>query len=111
MIVIMKQHASQEAIDAILAEIKENGLRADISRGEKSTIIGMVGDTSIIDRDKIQNMPDVERILAVQEPYKLTNRKFHPEDTIVDVRGVKVGGKKLTVIAGPCSVESQEKIN
>ena len=111
MIVIMKQHASQEAIDAILAEIKENGLKADISRGEKSTIIGMVGDTSVIDRDKIQNMPDVDRILAVQEPYKLTNRKFHPEDTIVDVKGVKVGGKKLTVIAGPCSVESQAQIN
>ena len=111
MIVIMKQGASEEAINAILDEIKENGLKADISKGEKSTIIGMVGDTSVIDRDKIQNMPDVERILAVQEPYKLTNRKFHPEDTVVDVKGVQVGGKKLAVIAGPCSVESQSQIS
>ena len=76
--------------------------------GEGTTVLGLVGDTSALDTDSILRNPCIERIMKVQEPYKLANRKMHPEDTIVTIGGkVQVGGKKLVVMAGPCSVESK----
>ena len=79
--------------------------------GEGTTVLGLVGDTSALDTDSILRNPCIERIMKVQEPYKLANRKMHPEDTIVTIGGkVQVGGKKLVVMAGPCSVESKEQI-
>ena len=110
MIVIMKHGATDAAIKEVVREITEHGLKADVIKGEKSTVIGMVGDTSAINKDDVLVLPEVENVLSVQEPYKLANRKFHPEDSIVDVCGVKIGGKKLTIIAGPCSVETTAQI-
>ena len=111
MIVIMKTSAGDEKIDAVVNEIKGCCKRVDISRGVNSVTIGIVGDTTAVDRDKIAMMEGVEKILTVQEPYKKANRKFHPEDTVIDVNGVLIGGKKLVVMAGPCSVESSSQIN
>ncbi len=81
-----------------------------ITQGVGCTILGLVGDTVALDEDEIMLNEHVERVMRVQEPYKKANRKFHPEDTVVDVNGIKVGGGNFAVMAGPCSVESEEQI-
>ena len=81
------------------------------STGENLTVFGVIGDTSTIDPRQITVSDAVEKVLRVQEPYKRANRMFHPEDTVVDVGGVKVGGKKLVVMAGPCSIETDDQMN
>ena len=86
------------------------GLKTHLSKGEMSTIVGLVGDTTRVDPKQFEVDECVERIMKVSEPYKLANRAFHPEDSIIDVSGVKVGGNNLTLIAGPCSVESKEQV-
>lgn len=110
MIVILKQSAHQEQIDRLKAFLKDLGLRIDESRGDHSTILGLVGDTTRVDADLIASLDAVEAVRRVQEPYKKANRKFHPEDTVVDCGGVKVGGGMFQIIAGPCSVESEAQI-
>ena len=86
------------------------GLQVGITNGVGCSILGLVGDTTAVDMDKISINPHVERVMRVQEPYKKANRKFHPEDSVVDVQGVKIGGGHFAVIAGPCSVESAEQV-
>ena len=86
------------------------GLKTHLSKGEMSTIVGLVGDTTRVDPKQFEVDECVERIMKVSEPHKLANRAFHPEDSIIDVSGVKVGGNNLTLIAGPCSVESKEQV-
>lgn len=90
--------------------IRARGAVPHVSKGEIQTIIGMVGDTTQIDPKIIEVEECVEKVMKVSEPYKLANRAFHPDDTIVDVDGVKVGGDNLALIAGPCSVESKEQV-
>jgi 3-deoxy-7-phosphoheptulonate synthase len=85
-------------------------LQVGVTNGVDCSILGLVGDTTKVDEDKILLSPCVERVARISEPFKKANRKFHPEDTIVDVNGVPVGGNNFTVIAGPCSVESEEQI-
>ena len=110
MVVVMKPGTRQQDIDALVSRLKELDLDVGITNGVGCTILGLVGDTTAVDMDKISINPHVERVMRVQEPYKKANRKFHPEDTVVDVCGVPVGGGHFTVIAGPCSVESREQI-
>ncbi len=110
MIVILKHTAQQEQIDRLKAFLTDLGLRIDESRGDHSTILGLVGDTTRVDADLISSLEAVEAVRRVQEPYKKANRKFHPADTVVDCDGVKVGGGMFQIIAGPCSVESEEQI-
>ena len=110
MIVILKQEARQEQIDKLSAFFERMGLRIHLSHGEHSTIMGLVGDTTRIDEDMIATLDDVEAVRRIQEPYKKANRKFHPEDTVVDCGGVQLGGGNFRMIAGPCSVESEEQI-
>ena len=110
MVVIMKPGTSQNEIRKLAAKFEAENLKVGITNGVGCSILGLVGDTAHIDIDKILLNEYVERVMRVSEPYKKANRKFHPEDTIVDVNGVKVGGKKLAVIAGPCSVESEAQI-
>ena len=110
MIVILKHTAKQEQIDRLKAFLIAQGLRIDESRGDHSTILGLVGDTTRVDADLILSLEAVEAVRRVQEPYKKANRKFHPEDTVVDCGGVPVGGGTFQIIAGPCSVESEEQI-
>ena len=110
MIIVLKPHTNDENIKKIEEIIRENGAEPHVSKGEIQTIIGMVGDTTRNDPKVIEVEECVEKVMKVSEPYKLANRAFHPEDTIVDVAGVKVGGDNLALIAGPCSVESEEQV-
>lgn len=109
MIVILKQNAQQEQIARLKEFLVNLGLRIDESRGDHSTVLGLVGDTTRVDAELIGSLEAVEAVRRVQEPYKKANRKFHPEDTVVDCGGVKVGGT-FQIIAGPCSVETEEQI-
>lgn len=110
MIIVLKPNVSDEKITKIENIIIENGAQPHVSKGEIQTIIGMVGDTTRIDPRVLEAEECVEKVMKVSEPYKLANRAFHPDDTIVDVAGVKVGGDNLALIAGPCSVESEEQV-
>ena len=110
MIIVLKQEAKNEDVTRIEQGVKEKGLEAHISKGENQTIIGLVGDTTKVDPESIEVDPAVEKVMHVSEPYKLANRAFHPEDSVIDVGGVKIGGGHLAVIAGPCSVESKEQV-
>ena len=111
MVIVMKPGVSQEKIQTLVAQLEQDhGVTVGITNGVGCSILGLVGDTAHIDMDKLSMNDDVERVMRVQEPYKKANRKFHPEDTVVDVCGVPIGGGRFTVIAGPCSVESEDQI-
>ena len=110
MVVVMRPGTEKKDIDALARKFETMGLQVGITNGVGCTILGLVGDTTAVDMDKISINPHVERVMRVQEPYKKANRKFHPEDTVVDVQGVKVGGGHFAVSAGPCSVESAEQV-
>ena len=110
MIVILKQHVEEGKIKDLTKQIEAKGIRVNPVIGTEKSILGLVGDTSKIDPSIIEANEIVEKVMHVQEPFKKANRMFHPEDTIVDINGVKIGGKKIAVIAGPCSVETEEQI-
>lgn len=110
MVLTLKKTADQKQIDILTAWLKSQSIDVHISIGEFSTIVGLVGDTSRLDIDLIQGLNMVENVTRISEPFKSANRKFHPDDTVIDVNGVKIGGGHFQIIAGPCSVESQEQI-
>lgn len=110
MVVILKQGASQNDIRKLVAHFEAQNLKVGITVGVDCTILGLVGDTTAVDMEKIRQYDAVERVTRISEPYKKANRKFHPDDTVVDVSGIPVGGKNFTVMAGPCSIESPEQI-
>ncbi len=111
MIAILRKNASDQAVDHIVSWIEKKGLQAHVSRGENETIIGLVGDTTKIDPFLLESMDVVSRVQRVSEPFKKANRKFHPEDTVVEFgNGLKIGGGHFQVIAGPCSVEGDNLI-
>lgn len=110
MIVILKQQAKNEEIEKLIRYIEAKGLKVSPVIGVEKSILGLIGDTSQIDLSSIEANEIVEKVMHVQEPFKKANRMFHPENTIVDVNGIKIGGNKIAVIAGPCSVESEEQI-
>ena len=110
MIVILKEHPNQKQLDNLKNWLCGMGLAIHESDGVNHKILGLVGDTSRVDIDLIQALDIVEDVKRIQEPYKNANRKFHPLDTVVNVGGVRIGGGHFAVIAGPCSVESEEQI-
>ena len=111
MIAIVKGSASEEQLGHFVKWIENRGLKTDVSRGEDETIVGIIGDTTQIDPFLLESMDIIERVQRVTEPFKKANRKFHPEDTVVDCGlGVKVGGGNFQVMAGPCSVEGRNLI-
>lgn len=110
MIVTIKPNSNPVQVKRLTKWITDLGLDVHVSEGEKSTIIGLVGDTSKVDIDLIRSLDIVEAVTRIQEPYKNANRKFHPDDTIVDVAGVKFGGRHFQMIAGPCSVETEKQV-
>ncbi len=110
MIVILKQGISREKVQEVCAWLETQSVKTSPIYGEGTVIIGLVGDTSSIDISSVEMHEGVERVMKVSEPYKRANRKFHPDDSIIDVGGYKFGGKRILVIAGPCSVESEEQI-
>ena len=111
MIIIMKQGTTHEHVEELSQHIERWNVKANPIYGEDTIVIGLVGDTGAVDKDALMLDPQVENIIKVQEPFKLANRKFHPDNSVVEIApGVAVGGKKLVVMAGPCSVESEEQI-
>ena len=110
MIIVFKPHAEEKDVKRVLDKVEKLGLQTHISQGENTLVVGLVGDTTRVDPKRIEVEESVDRIMKVSEPYKLANRMFHPEDTVIDVSGVKVGGEHLTLIAGPCSVESEDQV-
>ena len=108
MITVIKETATPEQLDQFVSWIEGRGFKTNVSQGDNETIVGIIGDTTRIDPFLLESMDIVERVQRVTEPYKLANRKFHPEDTVVDCgHGVLVGGGNFQVIAGPCSVEGE----
>ena len=110
MITVLKPGTSRAQRDQLIVWLREQGLDVHVSEGSDYTVLGLIGDTSHVDMDLIGSLDIVESVKRVTEPYKQCSRKFHPEDTVVDVGGVKIGGGNFAVIAGPCSVESEEQI-
>ncbi len=110
MIIVVKQGSDKKQLDNLVKWVKMQGLEIDMSVGEHSTVMGLIGDTTKVDIDLVSSMEIVESVKRIQEPYKSANRKFHPEDSIIDVGGHKFGGEHFQIIAGPCSVESEKQV-
>ena len=110
MVIIIKREADAAQVENLKALLRSKNIDPVVTKGERQTIIGCVGDLSHLDTGVIEALDVVESVQRIQEPYKAANRKFHPEDTVVDCSGVKIGGGHFGVIAGPCSVESEEQL-
>ena len=110
MIIILKENAPKEELDSLTEMLKSHGVTPHMTEGIHQTILGLVGDTSRIDIETISQLKIVEAVRRIQEPFKNANRKFHPLDTVIKVGNAVIGGGSLTLIAGPCSVESEEQI-
>ena len=110
MIVVLKQGVTEAKRDQLINWLQDLGLRIHLSVGEYQTVLGLVGDTSRVDMDLVSSLEIVDSVKRVSEPFKCCNRKFHPEDMVVECEGVKIGGGHFAMIAGPCSVESEEQI-
>ena len=110
MIVVLKQNAPEEQVREFCAELEALGLQINDSKGSDTHILGLIGDTKAVAESWVLANPVVDTCRRVSEPYKKANRKFHPDDTVVDVGGVKIGGGHFAVMAGPCSVESESQI-
>ena len=110
MILILKQGTQENEIEPIRKTFEAKGLIIQEIKGEATRMLGLAGDTSRIVEDDVMVFPCVERIMRVSEPYKLASRKFHPADSVFEIAGRKIGGGEFAVIAGPCSVESEEQV-
>ena len=110
MITVLRNNATKEQKEKLIKWFTDQGLRVHVSEGEYQTVLGLVGDTSQIDDELVSALEIVEAVKRISEPYKRANRKFHPKDTVIDVDGVKIGGGNFVMIAGPCSVESEDQI-
>ncbi len=111
MVVIMKQDFTPRQLEDAIRAMEAGGVKVMVSKGAETTILGAEGNAANLNQELLSQLPGVERVMRVSEPYKRANRKYHPDDTVVDIGGgARVGGRKLAVIAGPCSVESEEQI-
>ncbi|HLX12073.1 MAG TPA: 3-deoxy-7-phosphoheptulonate synthase [Bacteroidota bacterium] len=110
MIIVLKSQAKEADIKNVVDKIKEIGLQAHVSTGTERTIIGVIGDERLIKKEQFSLLPMVENVIPVLKPYKLASREFKPNDSVIDVAGVKIGGKEIVVIAGPCSVETEDQL-
>ena len=110
MIIILKENAPKEELNNLTEMLNAHGVTPHMTEGVHQTILGLVGDTSKIDIESISQLKIVEAVRRIQEPFKNANRKFHPLDTVIEVGNAVIGGGELTLIAGPCSVESEEQI-
>ncbi|MCI2106847.1 MAG: 3-deoxy-7-phosphoheptulonate synthase [Intestinimonas sp.] len=111
MVVVMKPGFTPEQLQTAIRTMEEGGVKVMVSKGSETTILGAEGNAANVDQEKVSLLPGVERVMRVTEPYKKANRKYHPDDTVIDLDGgVTIGGNRLAVIAGPCSVENEEQI-
>ena len=110
MVIVMRQGATKREVGAVLAHIEDLGYRAHISQGVERTIIGVIGDERPLDPTAWEILEGVENVVRILKPYKLASREFHPDNTVITLNGVSIGGDEVVVMAGPCSVESREQI-
>lgn len=110
MIIVMRTGAGDKEITEVTRRIESAGLKSHLSQGVQHTIIGVIGQIFPEFKDTLETMPGVDEVIPVSKPYKLSSREFHPQDTIINVRGISIGGREIAVIAGPCAVESEEQI-
>ena len=110
MITVLKAETTKKQRDKLIEWFESQGIKVHISEGEFQTVLGLVGDTSKIDEELVESLEMVESVKRISEPFKSANRKFHPEDSVIDISGVKIGGGNFAIIAGPCSVESETQI-
>jgi 3-deoxy-7-phosphoheptulonate synthase len=110
MIIVLKPGAGDKQIEDITAKLTGLGLSAHISKGETTTIIGVIGDRSGLDSKNLEKMAGVEKVVSITESYKLANKKFHPQRSVVKAGGIEIGGEELVIMAGPCAVESREQM-
>ncbi len=110
MVIVLKQNANKKQVEDLVLWLQSNNVVVHPTIGEYQTILGLVGDTKAIDVDMIDGLDVVESVKRISEPFKNANRKFHPEDTVIDIHGIKIGGGNFQFIAGPCSVETEEQI-
>ena len=108
MIIVLRPEATEGEIDHIMERLRELGLKSHISHGQERTIIGVIGDDRILQNQPLTALPGVESVLPILAPWKLVSREFRKENTVIDVGGVKIGGRKLAIMAGPCAVERLE---
>jgi 3-deoxy-7-phosphoheptulonate synthase len=111
MIIVMSPEASEGQIEAVAKRVKEYGCDTNISRGTERTIIGAIGDERSIDQELIDAMPGVEQSMHIVKPYKIVAREWHKENSVIDIKGVPLGGNTLQIIGGPCSVETQQQMD
>ena len=110
MIIILKQNANQDKVERLKETLIHRGFKLHLSQGTEASLIGLIGDTSSIQEDWLRAIDVVEDVKRIREPYKKASRSMHPEDSIIDIGGRKIGGGNFQVIAGPCSIESREQI-
>lgn len=110
MIVIMKPSATQEQVDVVIKRIKDSGLDVQINQGSEQVVLGLIGDTRTIQDVAFRSYEGVDKTVRISNTYKLTSREFHPQDTVVDVDGVKIGDGSFVTMAGPCSIEGLDQI-
>ena len=110
MIIIMKPNASEEAVGKIKNLIESKGLQAHLSKGTEVTIVGVVGDKTKLQGANIEMAEGVDKIVPVTETYKLVNKKFHPEDSVIEVGNTSIGPGRLTMMAGPCAIENHDMV-
>ena len=110
MIVVLKPGINRDEIQRVVERIESFGLRAHLSEGEERTIIGAIGDERLLADQTLESFPGVEKVLPILKPYKLVSREFQPSNTVIQVNGCRIGDKRIHVMAGPCSVESQEQV-
>jgi 3-deoxy-7-phosphoheptulonate synthase len=110
MMVIMRESATETEIAGVVSRVEEIGASAHLSVGERVTVVGVIGDRERITQLPLEGLPGVDRVVAILKPYKLVGREFRPRDTVIEVRGVKIGGDHFAIIAGPCSVETPDQV-
>mgnify|MGYP002682106479 FL=1 len=110
MIIVMRPAASEAEIRTVIGRVERMGYKVHLSQGEARTVIGVVGEKPIVDREQFDMMEGVERTVRILQPFKLAGREFHAADTVIDVSGVKIGGNQIILMAGPCSVESRTQL-
>lgn len=111
MIIVLKPNSPKAQVNNLIEWIESQGLRTHVSEGEYNTVLGLIGNTSSIDADLVEGLEIVQAVKKVSDPFKQANRKFHPEDSVIEAGGIKIGGGNFVFMAGPCSVESKEQLS
>jgi 3-deoxy-7-phosphoheptulonate synthase len=110
MIIVMSSGSTEQQIEGVVRKIKEAGLEANISRGTERTVIGAIGDERKLEQEYFEALPGVEQAMHIVKPYKIVGREWHKQDSVIDIKGIPLGGKQIQIIAGPCSVETPEQM-